>query len=293
MIRVGTAGWSYRDWEGIVYPSRKPPGFHPIAHLARSFECVEINASFYAAPRAEHAASWVRMVRDRPNFRFTAKLLQSFTHGTVRSSAAFEAEARAWLEGVGPLLESDRLAAVLVQFPVSFEPHADSFVRLDRIHAAFGHLPLVFELRHRDWFTAAMLRRIERMGASLAMIDLPDSHVHPPRDAAAVGPIGYLRLHGRNSETWFTRGVGRDARYDYLYTPGEVKELARTAKRLAAGVDDTYVITNNHFAGKAAVNALELLVEFGGEVPRAPSELVDAYPRLRPHVRTEGQQNLF
>ena len=62
MIRVGPAGWSYADWEGRVYPRTKPPGFHPLAHLARFFDLVELNSSFYATPNAEHARNWVRLV---------------------------------------------------------------------------------------------------------------------------------------------------------------------------------------------------------------------------------------
>ena len=42
MIRVGPAGWSYADWEGVVYPHEKPAGFHPLRHLARCVDCVKM-----------------------------------------------------------------------------------------------------------------------------------------------------------------------------------------------------------------------------------------------------------
>ena len=64
MIRVGTAGWSYADWEGRVYPRSKSPGFHALAFLARFVDCVEINSSFYATPDPRHAQDWVRRVTD-------------------------------------------------------------------------------------------------------------------------------------------------------------------------------------------------------------------------------------
>jgi len=54
-IRVGTAGWAYEDWEGIVYPDRKPPRFDPLAWLAGYFDCIEINSSFYRIPSAPSA----------------------------------------------------------------------------------------------------------------------------------------------------------------------------------------------------------------------------------------------
>jgi uncharacterized protein YecE (DUF72 family) len=74
MIRFGTAGWQYRDWEGIVYPNPRPRGFDPLAYLAGFFDLVEINSSFYGPP--QHAASrgWLARVADHPDFRLTAKL---------------------------------------------------------------------------------------------------------------------------------------------------------------------------------------------------------------------------
>ena len=62
MIRVGPAGWSYPDWEGVVYPRKKPKGFHPLRHLARYFDTLEINSSFYGTPSAKNAAHWAELV---------------------------------------------------------------------------------------------------------------------------------------------------------------------------------------------------------------------------------------
>src|SRR5688500_8632728 len=122
MIRVGPAGWSYPDWEGRVYPAHKPPGFHPLPYLARFFDTLEINTSFYALPRPEHAERWARFVHDRPRFRFYAKLLRYFTHLPEPASAE---EEQLWREkvaacqaAVAPLARAKRLAGVLVQFPL-------------------------------------------------------------------------------------------------------------------------------------------------------------------------------
>lgn len=80
MIRVGTAGWKYKDWDGIVYPSPKPSGFDELAYLARYFDTVEINSSYYGSPRQSAAKKWVESVAGNRIFQFTAKLLHSFTH---------------------------------------------------------------------------------------------------------------------------------------------------------------------------------------------------------------------
>ncbi len=293
MIRVGTAGWSYADWEGIVYPRQKPRGFHPLAYLTRYIELMEINSTFYATPRADYAARWVEEVADAERFRFSAKLQDVFTHRELPSESEFQAHAHAWLEGIEPLRASGKLAAVLVQFHAGFRRTRAGVERLERIEGAFGHLPLVLEVRHRSWFEADALRRIRTLGYSLANIDLPHATDHPPSDAPQVGAIGYLRVHGRNATTWFDPRAGRDDRYDYLYTPKEVEELARIARRLDAEVDETLVVTNNHFAGQAVTNALEILGHVHGVPPLAPTELVAAYPRLRAATRPDGQDILF
>jgi uncharacterized protein YecE (DUF72 family) len=74
MIRFGTAGWMYKDWEGIVYPADKPPGFDPLHFLAQYFTTVEVNSTFYGPALPKTAEKWIARVSDFPDFRFTAKL---------------------------------------------------------------------------------------------------------------------------------------------------------------------------------------------------------------------------
>lgn len=294
MIRVGPAGWSYADWEGRVYPRRKPRGFHPLAYLARYFDCIEINSSFYAAPSAANAERWVELVRERPSFRFTAKLERAFTHAPEPSEVGeLVRQAAAWNAGVAPLADAERLAAVLVQLPHSARWGAAAQARLQRVDALFGLHRLVLEVRHRSWYVPEALRFVEDLGWTLAEIDLPAAADHPPSDPPRVGPLGYLRLHGRNAAAWFDPRAGRDDRYDHLYAETELAEIVRTTSRLAEGRDETYVVTNNHFSGKAVVNALELLAAFSTRPPLAPATVVASFPRLAPKVRTEGQPELF
>ena len=165
MIRVGPAGWSYPDWEGAVYPRQKPRGFHPLRMLARYVDCIEINSSFYATPRADYCERWVDLVRDRPDFRFTAKLQNVFTHQQLDEE--FDPSARSYLAGLEPLRAAGRLSACLVQFPLSFHRTRPAFDRLARLAETFGHLKLVLEVRHRSWFDADSLGEITRLGYSL------------------------------------------------------------------------------------------------------------------------------
>ncbi|HVS10843.1 MAG TPA: DUF72 domain-containing protein [Planctomycetota bacterium] len=298
MIRVGPAGWSYPDWDGVVYPRQKPRGFHPLRYLARFVDCIEINSTFYAMPTAHSASRWASLLDEWSDFRLTAKLHRDFTHFAThfkRGEAAPEAEqqAQAFLEGLAPLVRTRRLAALLVQFPISFHHGPAEVRRLGWLHAHLGKLPLVLELRHDSWYTPPALAAITGLGFSLAHIDLPPAWNHPPPWHAPTGPVGYLRLHGRNRVSWFDREAGRNARYDYLYSPEELDPLVEKARRLSAEYDETYVTTNNHFSGKAVANAIEIRAALRGHAVSAPPELVRAYPRLSSSAQVSGQQELF
>lgn len=296
MIRIGPAGWSYADWEGRAWPRTKPRGFHPLRFLARFVDCVELNTSFYALPDPAHAARWVELVADRPDFRFTAKLHRDLTHGAL--VADLDRLVREYRCSLDPLFQSGRLAALLAQFPQGFRHGGAELDRLARLAALLAPTPLALELRHGSWFGDEALAEIESQGWSLAALDLPpvppDNRTwQAPCDAPLIGPLGYLRLHGRNSAAWFDPRSERDDKYDYLYGEQEIEELAQRARRVATGRDETYVVTNNHFGGKALANALELRAALTGERVRAPAELAAAFPRLRDVAEVEGQAELF
>ena len=80
LLRIGPAGWAYKDWAGYVYPQPRPKNFHPATFLAEYFDTIEINTSFYHPMQADHAAQWIERVSGNPRFLFTAKLWKKFTH---------------------------------------------------------------------------------------------------------------------------------------------------------------------------------------------------------------------
>lgn len=85
MIRIGPAGWSCKDWEGVVYPSLKPNGFHPETYLAQYFDLIEINSTFY---RAREPGNWARRVGANPDFRFPAELFRCFMRKLYRAGVS-------------------------------------------------------------------------------------------------------------------------------------------------------------------------------------------------------------
>lgn len=294
MIRVGPAGWSYADWEGIVYPKPKPRGFHPLPFLAERFDCVEVNSSFYAMPRSENAERWAELVQPFENFRFLAKLHGDFTHGPHLEDSDYNESTRRFHEGIAPLQEAGRLGGLLAQFPVTFRATRATAERVERLAETWrSEVPLAVELRHASWFSERAVDWLRELGVTLLHIDLPAAKDHPPDEFAATTRLGYYRLHGRNAANWFRKGVGRDDRYDYLYGLEEIDAVVAKARRLSKESDDLYVVTNNHFAGQAVANAFEIAAGLGGGPVQAPASLVERYPRLASISESRGQQRLF
>lgn len=293
MIHVGPCGWSHPDWEGRVYPRDKPPGFHPLAHLARYFDCIEVDSTFYAYPRRENVQRWAELVREHPSFRFFAKLHRDFTQAPEREPATWEANARAYRDGLEPLRREKRLSGVLVEFPVSFLFGKVEVRRLGRIRELLDGLPLILEVRHESWFTPPALASIRGVGHSLAYVDLPAAWNHPPAWHEPTGPIGYVRLHGRNEHAWSRAEANHDERFDYLYGADEIELISRRAERVAALHDSTAVLTNNHRSGKAIANALELAARLRRARVAAPPEIVESFPGLASIATIDGQRPLF
>jgi uncharacterized protein YecE (DUF72 family) len=97
-----------------------------------------------------------------------------------------------------------------------------------------------------------------------------------------TGPIGYVRMHGRRYDTWFSDDPATPPaeRYNYLYSQEELAPWAKRIEKVAEHSGDTYVITNNHFLGKGVVNALELIELLSGVKVKVPETLRHHYPEL-------------
>jgi uncharacterized protein YecE (DUF72 family) len=278
MIRVGPAGWTYEDWEGIVYPPKKGSKFDPLAYLADFFDTIELNNTFYRSPTPQMGKSWVKRVQSNPRFKFTAKLYRNFTHDR---QALTQGDEEAFINGMAPLMESQRLGALLLQFPYSFHSNEDNWNYLKELAGKFREYPLVLEVRHASWDRGSVYQFLRETGIGFCNIDQPQvSYSIGPTKKVTSG-VGYLRLHGRNVKEWFREGAGRDARYDYLYNEFEIFELTERVREIAKEAEETYVITNNHYGGKAACNALELKAKLGEKNLKIPQPLLQHYPQLK------------
>lgn len=284
LIHVGVAGWDYPDWRGIVYPRH----VDRLAYLARFVDVLEVNSTFYRPIDPRVAASWLRRIARHPGFRFTAKAHRSWTHEPDADLGRVVPET---LKGLLPLRDANALGAILLQFPQSFHRNAMAFERLEQLLGRLAGWPIVVEVRHASWDSEEVGVWLRDRGAGWCVVDQPTvgRSTLPPRPRV-TSLIGYMRLHGRNVADWFRKDAGRDARYDYVYSLEELRPLSVMAEDIAKKVGEVYVIQNNHFRGKALVNALQFKHLLGARRPVAPEGLRAAYPELRALADADVEQ---
>jgi uncharacterized protein YecE (DUF72 family) len=320
-IRVGPAGWSYTDWAGYVYPARRAKGFHEATYLAQFFDTIEINTSFYGPMRADHAKLWVERVSANPRFLFTAKLWQKFTHDPVSTREDERAVREGFdvLRGAGKLgavlaqfpfsfhrsRENMVGLTVLLQrfadYPLAVELRhaswndAEVFALLSEHGAAFCNIdqPIIGRsIEPRDFAIGAEGKRqrrdaenAERRGEIGAGEEFDPGLPAEGRASAknlAIGPIGYIRLHGRRYDTWFNDdpAIPSFERYNYLYSTEELAPWATRVRNESGHVQKVFAVTNNHYLGKGVVNALQLLSMLKGAKVNVPDPLRVKYPEL-------------
>lgn len=301
-VYIGPAGFSYKDWEGKVYPPGLKKRQHPVEYLAQFFDLIEINTSFYGHLRPALATKWARAVAGvNPRFLFTAKLNKAFTHSpvavveptsaaTIRATSKDEADSKA---GFDALAAEDRLGALLMQFPVSFKNTDANRDYLAALLERFREYPRVVEVRHDTWNDEAVLRSFSEQGVGFCNIDQPKLGRSLRPTTHVTAPIGYVRLHGRRYDQWFTASERGHERYNYLYSTDELERWRERIEQVAEKAERTFVVANNHYMGKAPANALEIKSMLAGRKVRVPEPLVRAYPRLEAIAEPDTQPRLL
>jgi uncharacterized protein YecE (DUF72 family) len=272
-IYIGIAGWSYPDWEGIVYTD---PKADQLEYVSGYVDCIEINSTFYRPPVERNAQSWLRRTAGRPEFFFTAKLHQSFTHeGKIDPGIV-----KQFHEGFRPFLDAGKLRHLLVQFRYDFADLPAGREHLERIVDQFKDaFSIVVELRHKSWEKPQSLSFLQDLGVTVANLDYPVSRQSFNLQHCTVGKNGYFRLHGRNAEKWFSK-AGRDEVYNYHYNEQELAAIKERLDVLGKALESLTVIANNHFRGAELANAIELKTLVRGQQQPVPEGLLKTYPNL-------------
>jgi uncharacterized protein YecE (DUF72 family) len=200
-LLVGTSGWQYRDWRGVLYPEGLPVA-RWLERYAECYPTVENNGTFYRLAAPDTFADW--RTRTPPGFVMTVKASRYLTHvRRLREPAEPVARLLAAAVRLG-----DRLGPVLVQLPPTMQADPAALSEcLDQFAAQFTALaapePRVLrvcvEFRHQSWLTPAVRQILVHHNAALCWSD---------RRGRPLGPLwrtadwGYLRLHEGAAQPW-------------------------------------------------------------------------------------------
>ena len=260
---VGTSGWYYKDWEGVVYPKGLPV-HERLLFFAERVPTVEVNTTFYRTPPPKMVQGWLDRTTDVPRFELSLKAPRDLTQKAMakESPDACARLAREWVEAVvRRIAEADRLGALLLQLSPGILHNRESIERLEATLDALQDYPVAVELRNKTWLEpperARMrpdaLQTLDAYDAALVIVDGPSWPILFEGNASHA----FLRFHGRNADVWHRgRVVEKDAedprmnRYDYFYTE---KALEPWADRVRGLAEEKVVRTyfNNHPGGQA------------------------------------------
>jgi len=242
-FRIGTSGFSFKDWVGTFYPAGTRSG-DMLGQYVRHFDIVELNFTYYRMPTARTIERLATVTPD--GFLFWVKANQETTHKYNRGVCG------QFIENVQPMAEAGKLAGVLLQFPQSFHRTVETRKYLAGTLDDFESLPLAVEFRHRSWEHPSVASGLRDRNVTLVVPDVPDLDglFHSP--AVATTATGYLRLHSRTAEKWYAGGAER---YDYNYSREEMSDIIRDWTSLDEPLEQVFAFFNNCHRGQAAENA--------------------------------------
>lgn len=238
---IGTSGWSYDHWDGVLYPPALPARDR-LARYVEAFGTVELNASYYRWPREASFASWRR--RLPYGFRMTVKAPRGLTH----AKRLYAPEA--WVERIlaGWVALDDKRGMLLVQLPPTMERDD---ARLDYFLSLLPWwCPTAVEFRHDSWLADDVFALLERHRAAYVVM----SGANLPCVLRATAPTVYVRLHGPD----------HDHLYGGSYSDADLGWWADRMREWEAQGRDVYAYFNNDGGGNAVRNARTLRGMLGG-----------------------------
>ncbi len=238
-VRIGTSGWIYQHWRGVVYP-RDAPVKRWFAIYSESFDTVEINNTFYRLPPPAVFQAWAAQAP--PGFLYTVKASRYLTHMKKLKDAA---EPLDNILGRARLL-GDHLGPVLYQLPPHW--HRD----VGRLRQFLELLPMdldhVVEFRDPSWYTDGVCHLLDDHGVGFCIHDLRG--VSSPR--WVTGPLAYVRFHGPTATA-----------YAGCYPRAHLEHWAEQILDFQSAGKDVYAYFNNDQAGYAVANARDLRALLG------------------------------
>lgn len=224
------------------------------AYYTRFFHCAEINSTYYNIPNPK---VFQTLAEDSPEgFEFIVKFHRETTHTRETPIKAVQA----LQEVTKPLRESGKFSGYLGQFPYSFKNDEDSRRLLSDIRSALPDVPIFIEFRHISWDKDPVYNYLRQNNLSYVCVDEPPLRGLLPPQTLATTNEGYVRLHGRNTKTWWHSEKGD--RYDYSYSDNELQEWVERLQEMQKRVSKLYIFFNNCHHGQAPLNARQMQAFF-------------------------------
>ena len=273
-IRIGTCGYSFPDWKGVVYPPNVRPSLY-LVYYARTlgFNAVELDSSFYHMPTIPLIEALLQ--KTPPGFLFTVKAHRSMTHDIwnamkpanpgrpafpelasgLKNAALLAPAFTEFWEAMLPMADAGRLGTVVLQYPPWFRDTPENRRFLLMTRDLLPHLSLSIEFRDQSWHKEDTLAFLRQEHLGYVAVDEPQLRNLLPLVPAVTSDVAYLRLHGRNPN-WF--GASKETRYDYLYSKEELEQMLPSIRTMAASALLMFIMTNNCHRGQAVQNARDL-----------------------------------
>ena len=246
-VHIGTCGFSYEEWKTVFYPADLPSN-EMLRYYSLVFSFVELDNTWYRMPNPNQLQ---RLALITPSdFRISLKVHRSLTHEIDES---WQTKADEFSLAVSALSSTGRLGCVLVQLPYRFSYTIENRKYLANLLAALSNFPLVVEFRNATWYQDRVFETLRKLKVGLITVDRPDLPGLPPESVIITSDICYYRLHGRNTDLWWSGNA--KSRYEYCYSEQELKDRARLIRAMAKQSKTVFVAFNNHSSGYAPKNA--------------------------------------
>jgi uncharacterized protein YecE (DUF72 family) len=253
---LGCSGWNYGDtpdkggWVEVFYPDKDTKR---LRYYSQFFNTAEMDSIFYEKFYSQMTkGTFIGMSRATPDkFQFSVKVPETITHNKrldINKSAMTDFEE--FLDKISPLKTSNKLGAVLIQLPPSFSVNDFRNIEgfLDRLPSGYNY---AVEFRHPSWKTEGPWDMLKHYNIATVMTDSPpQENLQFLSDITITSPDhSFIRFHGRNTKGHYW--------YNYLYTKEELKLWVDKVDQVKKQTKVLRAYFNNHYGGKAVVNALQ------------------------------------
>jgi uncharacterized protein YecE (DUF72 family) len=293
---LGCSGWNYPDtpdkgggWTGVFYPDKN---IKRLRYYSQFFNTVEMDSTFYEKFYSHMTkGTFIGMVKATPEkFQFSVKVPETITHDKrldVKKGAITNFEE--FLDKISPLKSANKLGAILIQLAPSFT--VDDFRNvqgfLDRLptnkattNNNDGSYHYALEFRHPSWKTEGPWEMLEHYNIAAVITDSPpQENLQFLSDVIITTPHhSFVRFHGRNTKSHYW--------YNYLYSKKELEPWVEKVNQIRSQTKILRVYFNNHYGGKAIVNALQFKQLMG-------ARLSENEKRTQEHAEAYLQQHHF